>query len=355
VPGVGSSVFAALMFAVSPRFVRELLSYNFGDRYAAFRVSDSFWQFLSNTFSSPGVVFILLFLGGLAYGFSIPHLRKLVVFQVVQFVGAVANFGHTQDFGPQHHYLLLAMMLPWATIIVAVGLQQFRWRFAMGLIPVGILATTLSFASPAEASLAALRPLIGVVDGAPLVRGDLAEWRRLGETMDGILLSYGYGRVYVIGASTTINSSALLALNRSLDQHFKTPDYVDYSREIDKRDGFPAELLHARYVIVASPVQIQPVFSAAEQQIVSVPEREFLDGSGIAAAFEKLPYQFTLDAGVIYKMDGGVQVNRLGAVTVYIYRKVQNITIEEVGQLSDALREAHPDRPYIYDLPAVIN
>jgi hypothetical protein len=356
VPGVGVIAFVALMFAVSPRFVRELVSYNFADRYAAFRMSKTFWQFLANTFSSPGIVFVLLFLGGLAYGFSIPHLRKLVVFQVVQFVGAVANFGHTQDFGPQHHYLLLAMMLPWATIFVAVGLQQFRWRLATGLISVGILATTLSFASSSKASLAALRPLIGVVDGAPLTRGDLSEWRRLGETMDGILLSYGYGQVYVIGASTTINSSALLALNRSLDQHFKTPDYVNYSREIDKRDGFPAELLHARYVIIASPVQIQPVFDSAEQQIVVVPEREFLEGSGIAAAFQKMPYLFKLDGGIMYTMDGGLKVNKLAdGVNVFIFQKVRNITQQEVEQLSESLRQAHPDRPYIYNPPADIN
>jgi hypothetical protein len=344
--GGGVLAFTALMFVVSPHFTRNLLSYNFADRYAAFRESKTFWQFLANTFSSPGVVFILLFLGGLAYGFSVPHLRKLVVFQVVQFVGAVAHFGHTQDFGPHHHYLLLALMLPWATLLVTVGLQEFRWRFAACLIPVGILATTLSFTSLSSAMPATLWPMIGVVDGAPLTRGDLAEWRRLGETMDEILLSHGYGRVYVLGASTTINSSALLSLNRSLDENFRTPDFVDYTREIDKRDGFPVELLHARYVIVASPVQTE--FNPEEEQIVVAPEREFLEGSGIAAAFEKLPYQF--------KLDGGEKVNKLDSgVRVYIFRKVRNITSQEVQQLSDALHEAHPDRPYIYNSPANIN
>jgi len=356
VPGGSAFAFAALMFVVSPRFVRELLSYNFADRYAAFGVSKTLWQFLGNTFSSPGIVFILLFLGGLAYGFWIPHLRKLVVFQTVQFVGAVANFGHTQDFGPQHHYLLLAMMLPWAALFVAVGLQKFQWHLATCLIPVGILATILSFTPASNAAPAALRPLIGIVDGVPLSRSDLAEWRRLGETMDEILLSYGYGQVYVIGASTTINSSALLAINRSLDQHYKTPDFVDYSREIDKRDGFPVELLHARYVIVASPAQTQPVFSAAEQQIVAVPEREFLDGSGIAAAFEKLPCQFTLEGGITYTFDGGLKVEKSSTrVELFVFRKIRDITPEEVQQLSDALRQAHPDRPYIYNPPANIN
>jgi len=138
-----------------------------------------------------------------------------------------------------------------------------------------------------------------------------------------------------------------------LNQNFKTPDFVDYSREIDKRDGFPVELLHARYVIVASP--IHTVFDPAEQQIVMVPEEEFLEGSGIAGAFDKLPYQFNLDAGVEYTMDGGVKVNDHGGATVYIFRKVRNITMQEVEQLSESLRLVHPDRPYIYNPPAIIN
>jgi hypothetical protein len=356
VPGGGAVAFAALIFVASPRFVRELFSYNFADRYADFRLSKNLWQFLGNTFSSPGIVLILLFLGGLAYGFSILHLRQLAVFQVVQFVGAVAHFGHTQDFGPQHHYLLLAMMLPWATLLVAVGLQKFPWRVAICLMPVGVLTAVLSFTPLSRALPVTLKPLIGAVDGAPLTRTDLAEWRRMGGTMDGILLSDGYGRIYMLGASTTINSSALLALNRSLNQNFRAPDFVDYSREIDRRDGFPAELLHARYVMVASPVQIQPLFGAGEQQIVAVPEQEFLDGSGIAAAFEKLPCQFTLDGEITDTFDGGVKVDTSGSgVKVFVFRKVRDITRGEVGQLSEALRQAHPDRPYIYNPPADIN
>ena len=350
----GAVAFAALMFVVSPHFTRELVTYKFADRYAAFRGSTTVWQFLANTFSSPGIDFALLFLGGLAYGFSVPHLRKLAVFQVVQFIGAVTHFGLTQDLGPHHRYLLLALMLPWTTLLVTVGLQKFRWRLATCLFLVGILATTLSFTRLSESVPGALRSLIGVVDGAPLRRGDLAEWLRLGQKMDAILLSHGHGQVYVLGASTTINSSALLSLNRSLNQNFITPGFVDYTREVDRRDGFPIELLQAKYVIVASPVQT--VLNPAEQQIVGAPEQEFMAGAGIAGAFEKLPYQFKLDAGVTYELDGGVKVNKThDDVEVYIYHKMRNITIQEVKQLSDALREAHPDRPYIYNPPANIN
>ncbi|HZL44443.1 MAG TPA: hypothetical protein VFD66_14330, partial [Verrucomicrobiae bacterium] len=175
-----------------------------------------------------------------------------------------------------------------------------------------------------------VKPLIGAVDGAPLRRGDLAEWRRLAATMDSVLLAQGQGPIYVLASSTTINSSDLLSVNRSLGEHYITPGFVRYSAEIDRRDGFPAELLKAKYVMAADPVQLD--FDPAEQQIIAAPERELLEGSGIAGAFQKLPYEFVLDGGV----------------KVYIFQKVRNFTDLEIHYLSDELRKAHPDRAYIY-------
>ena len=330
----GALAFGALMFVVSPHFVRELVSYNYADRYSVFHVSKSFGQFLASTFSAPGVVGILLFVGGLAYGFFKRDLRKFAVFQIVQLVGVVIHFGRTQDFGPHHHYLLLALMLPLATLFVAELLRRFGWITAACLLPIGLLGYTLSFTSLLHGAPRVLLPLTGAVDGAPLRRGDIAEWRRLGATLDEILRSRGQGTIYVLGNSLTINSSDFLSIGRSLNEGFIAPKFVYYSRDVDKRDGFPVDLLRARYVIVADPVQIQ--FDLAEQQVVAAPEREFLEGSGIAGAFEKLPCQFLLDGGV----------------KVYIYQKTREISSQELQQLCDELRKAHPDRPYIYEPPA---
>jgi hypothetical protein len=154
--------------------------------------------------------------------------------------------------------------------------------------------------------------------------------------MDKILRTRGEGMIYLLASSTTINSSELRSLNRSLNERFRMPDLVPYSNDIDKRDGFPTNLLTAKYVVVAYP--IQTAYGPTESQIVVAPAREFLRGSGIAAAFEKLPEQFILDGGV----------------RVYIYERIREISSQEVGQLSDELRKAHPDRPYIYTPPAEI-
>jgi len=330
----GALAFGALMFAVSPHFVRGLVSYNYPDRYSAFHESKSFGQYLAHTFSAPGVVGILLFVGGLAYAFFKWDLRKFAVFQIVQLGGVVVHFGRTQDFGPHHHYLLLALMLPLATLFVAELLRKFGWIAFACLLPIGVLGYTLSFTSLLPGAPRVLFPLTGAVDGAPMRRGDLAEWRRLGATLDDILRSRGQGTIYVLGNSLTINSSGFQSINRSLNEKFVAPTFVYYSRDIDKRDGFPDDLLRARYVVVSDPIQVQ--YDTSEQEIIAEPEREFLEGSGIAAAFEKLPVQFVLDGGV----------------KVYIYQKTRGITSQDLRQFCDELRRDYPDRPYIYQPPA---
>jgi hypothetical protein len=354
-------VFGILVFAVSPHFVRLLVTYNYADSYSYYRWSESAGEYLLNTFSSPGVVGILLFLGGVIYGFVNRGLREIAVFQVVQLAGVVVHFGRTQDLGPHHSYLLLAMMLPLATFFVAELVRRFRWISVACLLPIGLLGTALSFSSamqgsrhvlledgdirprpgdfgsPMQRAHQMLRYLTGAVKGAPLRRGDIAEWRRLGTVMDKILRTRGEGMIYVLASSTTINSSDLRSLNRSLNERFQMPDFVSDSNDMDKRDGFPANLLTAKYVVVAYP--IQTAFDPAQQQVIADPVHEFLEGSGIAAAFEKLPEQFLLDGGV----------------RVFIYEKDRQISPQEVRQLSDELRKAYPDRSYIYTPPAEIN
>ena len=64
-------VFGILMFAVSPRFVQLLFTYDYADRFSFFRWSQSPGEYLLNTFSCPGLVGIVLFLGGVIYSFLI--------------------------------------------------------------------------------------------------------------------------------------------------------------------------------------------------------------------------------------------------------------------------------------------
>ena len=137
------------------------------------------------------------------------------MFQVVQLSGMVVHFGRTQDLGPHQSYLLLAIMLPFATLFVAELVRRFRWIPVACLVPIGLVGTALSFTSalqgsrhvlledgdirprpgdfgsPMQRAHQILRYLTGAVRGAPLRRGDIAEWRRLGTVMDKILRTQG--------------------------------------------------------------------------------------------------------------------------------------------------------------------
>ncbi|HZL43125.1 MAG TPA: hypothetical protein VFD66_07570, partial [Verrucomicrobiae bacterium] len=154
--------FIVLLAIVSPHFVRQLVSYNYADRYMAFRLSKTFGEFLVNTFSAPGIVTILLFAGGIVYALINPSLRTFAVLQLIQLGGIVVHFGRTQDFGPHHHYLLLALMLPVTTLFVAELIRRFQWRPVVCLVPIGLLAYMLSFTT-VQGAPRMVKPLIGVV------------------------------------------------------------------------------------------------------------------------------------------------------------------------------------------------
>ena len=245
---VAGVAFGGLMFAVSPHFVRELLFYNYADRYSAFRVSRTFGEFLSGTFASPGILGILLFVGGLAYAFWKPGLRKFAGFQIIQLAGIVVHFGRTQDFGPHHHYLLLAVMLPLATLFVAELLGRFRWMAAGAASDrAGGIRVVVHVAVSRRAARAVPAHRRGGWRAAPAGRpgGMAASGCDPGSDPE----FAGTRQDLRFGQQPDYQLVRFAPLDCSLNESFAAPKSVCYSAEIDKkRDGFPADLLRAKYV-----------------------------------------------------------------------------------------------------------
>ena len=172
-------------------------------------------------------------------------------------------------------------------------------------------------------------PWVSVRRVRPLVRTDLDEVARLLHQLDR-LTDGRPGYVYVLASSEVVSDQVLAFANRSLDADFSCVDRILQSAHVDLRDGFPAMLLEAEWVVLARPVQTH--LDPDRQQVVVIPAECFLDGRGIARAFERVPVTFELEAGV----------------SVDIYRRTRPIAPEEVADLSNRLRARYPDRPEVY-------
>jgi hypothetical protein len=166
----------------------------------------------------------------------------------------------------------------------------------------------------------------------PLIRHDLPEIRRLLAALEDYDSRTG-GTVYVLASSQVINSSQLSDANQSLGTNYKVTGRIVRSAEIDKRDGFPARLLNAEYVLVAVPVQYH--LRPEDQRVIGIPAQALLMRRNIGKAFDRLQESFVLDDGV----------------KVYIFRKVRPITQEELSDLERECERVYPARPDIC-LPA---
>lgn len=104
-------------------------------------------------------------------------------------------------------------------------------------------------------------------------------------------------RIYVAASGPVLNCDILRKLYAP-DTMNGVPNMYNTS-DVDLRDGFPAVLLEADYVVATQPVQLH---LNSGQEVVSYPAELIQDGSSyMGRHFEEIQ-RFELDGGVIAKV-----------------------------------------------------
>ena len=165
-----------------------------------------------------------------------------------------------------------------------------------------------------------------------MVRTDLAELERLVTAIDRVAAKMGGGpRIYCLASSAVLNANILYSYSPSLLKPFRSALLVGHTSDIDKRDGFPNDLVMADLVIVCDPPQVHQ--GEENQQVIVAPVRQLLAGEGIGEPFERVQAEFVLEGGV----------------KTYLYVRMRAMERKHVAALSEALRTHYPDRPYVYE------
>ena len=262
-----------------------------------------------------GILHIVVFFAGAWLAVVRPASRSRALFCLSQLLFILVMFLRTQDFDAHHVYLLL----PGVMLMIFVAMTNLFGRGAGPLkVGVGMAYLLLSAVSCAAVFLPVLPrvPFLFPRAHAPLVRTDLPEIRRLFDVLE----AQG-GSVYVLAASEVLNSSLLKAAPMSIDVPAAVADRIFWTRDVDKRDGFPVDLPRADLLIVATPVQT--LGKPCEQRGIVLPAREMLEGRGIARHYERLPGEFDLQ----------------GSVRAMVYRRRSEISAEEIDALRRAMSE----------------
>lgn len=321
--------FGVALICIAWPLVVHMITTPYRDIYSAYRASTGLLESLRDAGR-----FYLGTLVCFAFAVSVTLLaasqsvRRLCVFLLAQLMLILILFERIQGFAWQHFYLLIPTIVIFLSLALVVIANMSSWL----AVPMYSFVSIMAFGPVFSLYFGPLSHFSQEIAAAgrcfPLIRYDLPEIRRL----LGILEDYDSrtgGTVYVLASSQIINSALLWEANLSLNTNYQVTGKILRTAEVDRRDGFPWQLLNAQYVLVAVPIQYH--LRREEQRMVELPAEALLMGRNIGDAFERLAESFVLE----------------GDVRVYVFRKVRSITEKELSDLEGECKRVYPDAPDI--------
>ncbi len=292
--------FTIALFVIATPLILRILRTDYSNIYSAYKSSSSLLEAAENLPSYFGWSVIICSLVGLAWLTARKDTRVIGMFLFMQSFIVFALFQRTQDFGPQHYYLLIPdIALGIAVIVVGLWthITNRLWRSAsVGLVFIALLASSASVFYPVAASVTDIfGRLVPQNRFYPQVRNDLNVLSNLLDSIDELELKQR-GSIYVLASSVILNSAILQNACKFGHKRRVFCDHILSSNDVDKRDGFPFHFLDASYLVVASPTQYH--LRAEDQRVIGILAREVMEGHGIGASFRRLPGEFKLDNGV---------------------------------------------------------
>ncbi len=260
--------------------------------------------------------------------------RVVGSFLIIQSLIVFWLFARTQNFGIQHYYLLIpGIALGIAAMVLALWahITNRLWRVALvGLVFTVLLASSATVFYPRAAIVSdSLGSLVPQARYYPLVRNDLDVLDYLLDRLDKLELDQPID-IYVLASSEILNSSILRNYCQLGPRRWFFCDHILNTNDVDKRDGFPRQFLHAHYLVVASPTQYH--LRAEDQRVIGVLVREVMEGHGIGASFQRLPWEFKLDK----------------EVTVWLFTKVRPFERADLEALAEEFAGYYPDKRHIF-------
>lgn len=129
-----------------------------------------------------------------------------------------------------------------------------------------------------------------------------------------------HDKITVYSSSGVLNDDMIKTMAyRGLDQA------IEYTSQVDLRDGIRLEALRSKYVVVVDPVQTHIL--ASGQQVITIPATSLLKHENIGKAYTQIGSGFTLSKNS----------------TAYIYEKNRNFTPEEYFDFIALFSKSYPD------------
>ena len=328
------SISALFLFIVATPFAFKIAKTNYADIYSAYRWSNTLFQSFMVVINYFGLFYFSLFLLGAVYAINNRDIRAFSMLLLLQWLIIVLLFSRTQDFGSHHLYMLLPTMLLFSSLFISrlmIKSASLKLVVVCGVMVLFVLNFLAALSSKQLWYTKSYPGIFTSIRHPSLVRYDINEIDRMLSVLTGLLTDPN-DRVYVLASSIILNSSILDSSYLSLNRHGEIARKVLSTRDVDKRDGFPQQLLTAKYVVVGDPIQYH--LRPQDQRVVGIPAESVLTQRNIGTSFVKLPYEFNLDDGV----------------RAYIYQRTRRFNDSDLDYLSELFKKFYPDREYLYKI-----
>ncbi len=231
------------------------------------------------------------------------------MFLLFQAVLCFLLFASVQTHGQQHlalyipmYFLLIMSMTKGKYIVFVLCLCSFVSPLILRVQPKSI----------SEIKNVALFPDFSQY---PKVDENAEEFLKVTEYMDREIGEKGK-TVCFLASSVEMNYDTLknaeVSLSKKRSSDIDRSDYYLPIGDVDNRDGILPALFEADYILVPSKLQIH--LNPEEQEIISVPYNEIVDGRGIGTAYEKQEKVFYLSS----------------KDEIYLYKRIREITDDEI-------------------------
>ena len=326
----------AVGVALSWTMLLKMFGTDYNTMYEAYRTQAGYGRSVidsaANVMRHLGVLPAILMILAVILGLLHRRDRRVTAILLIAGGAAFLLFERTNTLAGSHHVYLLVPTLFVPLSLWLIRPEKSQRRFIIKtviVVGIGLVNYANAFiATPTESRW----PLLSDERLQPHSRSDLPVVTKMLNVLS-TRIRQARGPVYVLGSSNDLNASEIMGASLSFDRPILASQFALPASDVDLRDGFPAGLLVARYVIVTDPVQLH--LRPSEQQVVEVPAKEFLSGDGIAKAFAPWPVTFPLQDGV----------------TALVFERQRPTTHAEAEDLLNKLRAAHPMQAAWFQLP----
>jgi hypothetical protein len=324
---IAGAICVALLLAIAGPLIARVATTDYSAAYAAYRPDLLGEGRFSQIVDHFGIAPILLAMLGLGCLVVRKSSRELGILLTAQAVIALVLFTHVQQMLGVQHYCVLIPATGIAIAGLIASLWNTPWRLgwraaAIAAVPGVLLLSSLVVFLPGRAGGS---PLLPTSRYPPLVRSDLPELDRLMDELTRLRPRL----VYVVSSSELLNWDTLHVGCQG--KHEALCSHVAVTADIDARDGFPARILRADYVVLASPTQYHA--RPEDQQVIGVVADHIRERTGIGSSFEPLPGEFVL----------------MNGVRVRVYRRTAPFRPQDVQAFSDELIQSDGQLRKMFD------